>query len=73
MQLPGRQKIKKKTKVTEAISTVQNSQLDNVQRDTQDKQVKNTQQKLNKIIKAKQQVSSAEREALRSGVTNVGL
>lgn len=60
-----------KKKVDEAISTVTgtpDSKMDTIQKNTEMKQTKNAQQKLNNIIKAKQTVASAEKKALGSGV-----
>ncbi len=62
-------------KVDEAISTVTGQQGNNVtgkQQDTEQKQTKNAQAKLNKILSARKNLQQAQTQAIRSGVTNIG-
>ena len=62
-------------KVDEAISTVTGQQGNPVagkQQDTEQKQTKNAQAKLNKILSARKNLQQAQTQAIRSGVTNIG-
>ncbi len=73
-------KIAKKVKeefetVDEAISTVTGQQGNRVaskQQDTEQKQTKNAQAKLNKILQARKNLQMAQQQAVKSGVTNIG-
>jgi hypothetical protein len=62
-------------KVDEAISTVtgqQGNQVSGKQQDTEQKQTKNAQAKLTKILAARKNLQSSQQQAIRSGVTNIG-
>jgi len=62
-------------KVDEAISTPtgqQGNQVTGKQQDTEQKQTKNAQAKLNKILSARKNLQQAQTQAIRSGVTNIG-
>ena len=62
-------------KVDEAISTVtgqQGNQVTGKQQDTEQRQTKNAQAKLNKILSARKNLQQAQSQAIRSGVTNIG-
>ena len=62
-------------KVDEAISNVtgqQGNQVTGKQQDTEQKQTKNAQSKLNKILSARKNLQQAQSQAIRSGVTNIG-
>ena len=78
MKNKGYKSHKKKSgadKVSEAISTVTGQQGSNVtgkQQDTEQKQTKNAQAKLSKILTARKNLQQAQTQAIRSGVTNIG-
>lgn len=78
MKNKGYKSHKKKSgadKVSEAISTVtgqQGNQVASKQQDTEQRQTKNAQAKLAKILTARKNLQQAQTQAIRSGVTNIG-
>jgi len=65
---------KEEFEIDEAISTVtgqQGNQVPGKQQDTEQKQTKNAQAKLNKILSARKNLQMAQQQAVRSGVTNI--